>query len=77
MTAVLAGVFCASAALLPALAADSVQSNTANPQLMLPATEGWSGFIARASDPGIYLPIIFTAAQALNGHYLSAYRQMM
>jgi hypothetical protein len=56
MTSALAGIFCASAALLPALAADSAQPDTANPQLMLPATDGWSGSIARDSDPRIYLP---------------------
>src|SRR5437868_14513294 len=56
ITGALVGIFCASAALMPALAADSPQPNTAVPQLMLPATDGWSGFIARDSDPGIYLP---------------------
>lgn len=71
ITSVLAGVFCASAALLPALAANSLQPNTANPQLMLPATEGWSGFIARASDPAIYLPDDYLHGRASIGRALS------
>src|SRR5258707_15701588 len=49
----LAGLFCASVFLLPARGADS---SAAIPQLMLPFDQGWSGFIARDSDPNIYLP---------------------
>ncbi|HEY4266334.1 MAG TPA: hypothetical protein VGM72_13525 [Micropepsaceae bacterium] len=48
-------LLCVSAALLPALGAGTAQT-TAIPQLMLPATEGWSGFIVRGSDPTAYLP---------------------
>jgi len=56
MAGALAGIFCASVGLLPAVAADSARPGMANPQLMLPATEGWSGFIATDSDSRIYLP---------------------
>src|SRR6478672_274655 len=49
----LASLFCASAFLLPARGADS---SAAIPQLMLPWDQGWSGFIARDTDPNIYLP---------------------
>jgi hypothetical protein len=49
-------VLCTSAALMPGLGADAAQPAAAIPQLMLPATEGWSGFIVRGSDPTAYLP---------------------
>jgi hypothetical protein len=44
-------LFATSAALLPALGADP-----AIPELMLPSTAGWTGFIVRGTDPSIYLP---------------------
>jgi hypothetical protein len=44
---------CTSAALLPALGADP---SPAIPELMLPSTAGWTGFIVRGTDPSIYLP---------------------
>jgi hypothetical protein len=46
-------LFANSAALVPALGADSPP---AIPELMLPSTAGWTGFIVRGTDPSIYLP---------------------
>jgi hypothetical protein len=56
----LAGLFFASAFLLPASGADSAQ-----PQLMLPATEGWAGgFTGPLPPPDSYLPADYLHGQA-------------
>jgi hypothetical protein len=56
VTAALAGVCCAAALLLPALAADTAQTASGIPPLMLPATAGWAGNINLQQDPTIWLP---------------------
>ena len=54
--ALLSGVICASALLLPALAADTGQPTGGIPPLMLPSSAGWSGGIDTQMDPSTYLP---------------------
>ncbi len=53
--AAVAGLCGAAALLLPAFPADS-QSGASIPQLMLPATAGWSAFIDDKIDPATWLP---------------------
>jgi len=55
-TATVLAFLCTPLALLSALDADASQPTAAIPQLMLPSTEGWTGFVVRSSDPTIYLP---------------------
>jgi len=49
------GVICAVAALPPGLRVQA-QTGATIPQLMLPATAGWTAFITPATDPTAYLP---------------------
>src|SRR5579863_3183967 len=56
VTTALASLCCAAALLLPALAADTAQSASGAPPLMLPATAGWAGNINLRQDPSIWLP---------------------
>jgi len=65
----LAGILCASVFLFPAAAADSAQAPI--PQLMLPWNQGWSGFIARDTDPNIYLPDDYLRGRASTERALS------
>jgi hypothetical protein len=55
MPLALLGGICAFAALMPDWSAQA-QTTTAIPQLMLPATAGWTAFLSGATDPAAYLP---------------------
>ncbi len=55
MLLALLGAVCVFAALMPGWFAQA-QTTTAIPQLMLPATAGWTAFLTRATDPAAYLP---------------------
>jgi hypothetical protein len=56
LTSLVTGVICASALLLPALAAGGGESAGGIPPLMLPSNAGWSGGIDTQMDPSVYLP---------------------
>ena len=63
-------VLCTSAVLLSGLGAAAAQP-AAIPQLMLPASEGWSGFIVRGADPTIYLPEVYLHGRDSVAHAIS------